>query len=54
MWPSLPLMVTVTVPSPFDSMMNGPARAGVAVFPLAGLAYVTWTSSACVTSFPSA
>ena len=46
-------MVTVTVPSPFGSITNGPASVVVIDFPLAGFVYVTWKLTAWVTSRPS-
>src|SRR5262245_35427303 len=54
MCPSLPLIVTVTVPSAFGSTTNGPPRTVVSTLPLVGFVYVMWKSAACVTSLPLA
>ena len=50
--PSLPLIVTVKVPSPFGSAMNGPASGEASDFPLTGFDQVRWKSSTVVTSRP--
>src|ERR1044072_8480579 len=52
MWPSLPLIVTVRVPSALGATTNGPASTVVSDFPFAGFVYVRWKSTACVTSLP--
>ena len=46
-------MVTVTVPSLFGWTMNGPASVVPVLFPFAGLVYVMWNATVCVTSRPS-
>jgi hypothetical protein len=51
-WPSLPLIVTVTVPSEFGSTTKGPASTVVRILPFAGFVYVMWKSTAWVTSLP--
>src|SRR3954471_21685235 len=49
---SFPLIVTVAVPSPFDSAIIGPPRAEVTDFPLSGFVHTMWKSDTVVTARP--